>query len=222
MHCEASHPRWIYVTRSAQWKYVNEHQGKLSLELCLTSNLGGKLLRERKPSVSTSNWKWYPGASSSKDRFCQIPCSTDPKAALPFLLHLLAQVLVKCALEKVFILSQNNHGEHYWSSIKICFKHCLLGVTGQESGCEYVVCGLWVSNTGDSVEMYGVLCQRADLAEGSYACTHGKCMWPSFSLCIHFSLDLISLCTQVRVFLCLCVCKMFYFFFYVSTLPQNS
>lgn len=222
MHCEASHPRWIYVSRSAQRKYVNEHQGKLSLELCLTSNLGGKLLRE-KTNVSTSNWKWYPGASSSKDRFCQIHCSTDPKAALPFLLHLLAQVLVKCALEKAFILYQNNHGEHYWSSIKICFKHYLLGVTGQESGCEYVVCGLWVSTyrrlCGD---IWGSV-SESWLSRG-FLCMHTWEMhvWPSFSLCIHFSLDLISWCTQVCVFLCLCVCKMFYFFFYVSTLPQNS
>lgn len=66
--------------------------------------------------------------------------------------------------------------------------------------------------------MYGVLCQRADLAEGSYACTHGKCMWPSFSLCIHFSLDLISLCTQVRVYIwVLCMMYVYLCVIYVRT-----
>lgn len=146
--------------------------------------------REKKPSIRTSNWKRYPDASSSKDRFCQIHCSTDPKAALLFLLHLLAQVLIKCDLEKVFISSQNNHGEHSWSSIKICFKHYLLGVNQGGYVCMWVstyrrLCGdIW----GSVSEHY--------LAEGSYACTHGKCMYGHLLVCVFISLWISPLCVH--------------------------
>lgn len=61
----------------------------------------------------------------------------------------------------------------------------------------YVVCEL--VHTGDSVEMYGVLCQRADLAEGSYACTHGKCMCGHLLVCVSISLWISSLCVRKSV-----------------------
>lgn len=60
LQCEASNPRWVYVTQSAPWMYVNEHQGKLSLKLCLTSNLGCKLLRERKSKHEYFKLKMIP------------------------------------------------------------------------------------------------------------------------------------------------------------------
>lgn len=51
--------------------------------------------------------------------------------------------------------------------------------------------GMWVCalvHTGDSVEIHGVLCQRTDLAEGSYTCAHGKCMCAHLLVCVSISL----------------------------------
>lgn len=47
-------------------------------------------------------------------------------------------------------------------------------------------------------------------------------VWSFVSLCIHFSLDLIFLCTQTRVFLSVSIKCSITFSHYIPTLPQNS
>lgn len=44
-------------------------------------------------------------------------------------------------------------------------------------------------------------CQRINTVEGSYMCTHGKCMCDHLLACVSISLALISLCAQACVYL---------------------
>lgn len=42
-------------------------------------------------------------------------------------------------------------------------------------------------------------CQRINTAEGSYMCTHGKCMRDHLLVCVSISLALISVCPSLCV-----------------------
>lgn len=115
MECEAFGPRGLYVTQAAPWKYTNEHQGKLSWELGLTSNLGCKLLRERKASMShrTENDAQEQAVLETGIQI-KLALSNSlfyrPKGSPSVFVSFSGSV--KSTLERIFVPSQNNYGEH--------------------------------------------------------------------------------------------------------------